>query len=132
MVREDMQIDYDFEVAAELQLDLYEIAEEEKQVILHFTLHATPEEDAVRIWKTTYLMDAVTGKKYPLLFAEGISIAPDWTPILPHCPKKFTLLFKGLPKSVRLFHLVELIKEPGGFYVGNIERNTSDIYYIEM
>ncbi len=62
MVREDMQIDYDFEVAAELQLDLYEIAEEEKQVILHFTLHATPEEDAVRIWKTTYLMDAVTGK----------------------------------------------------------------------
>ena len=131
-VIEKEELDYDFDICEELQFELFELTQEESQVIVHFKIHSTEEEDAARIWKTTFLIDASAGVRYPMVHVEGISIAPDWTVIPKNKPLNFTLFFKGLPKKCTVFHLVEMIPEPGGFEFVNINRNTSDIYTVEM
>lgn len=112
-----------------LKRELLEKNEEEKQVIVHFTLYGGSG-DAARIWKSTYLIDVETQVRYPLLWAEGISFAPKWTLISPERPLEFTLIFKGLPKSCKVFDLLEIIPEQGGFELRNIRRNNSDVYYV--
>ena len=104
--------------------------EEEKQVIFHFTLYGGLPGDAARIWKSTFLIDVDTKIKYPLLLAEGISYAPKWTSIPISKPLEFTLIFKGLPKSCKTFHLIEMIPEEGGFELRNVKRNQADVYYV--
>ena len=110
--------------------ELSEKLEEEKQVVVHFTLFGDEEGDMARIWRSTYLIDNQTGIKYPLLFAEGISYAPQWTPIPTPSPLEFTLIFKGLPKSCITFDLLEIIPEDGGFELRNVRRNNADVYYV--
>lgn len=132
MVAELKEVDYDFEIADELKQQIQELHATENQIIFHFTMHPLDQEDGVRIWKSTYLVDETTGIHYPLLFAEGVSLAPLWTFVPPNETKYFTLIFKGMPKSVHLFHLIEIIPEDGGFYIGNILRNATDVYYVEM
>ena len=131
-VIEKERVEYDFDICEELAFEVFELTQEESQVIVHFKVSSTEEDDAARIWKTTYLIDSATGVKYPLIHAEGISIAPNWTMIPKDKPLCFTLIFKGLPKKCKLFHLVEMIPEPGGFEFRNIARNSSDIYSVEM
>lgn len=128
----EKKITYDFDVCEELKFEIYELTQEESQVIVHFKVSSNDFEDAVRIWKTTYLIDVHSGVKYPLLFSEGVALAPQWTVIPQGKSVRFTLFFKGLPKKCTLFHLVEEIPEAGGFEFHNIKRNTSDIYKIEM
>jgi len=110
--------------------ELLDKMEEEKQVIVHFTLYGGLPGDAARIWKSTYLIDKETGVKYPLLWAQGITFAPQWTPIPLSKPLEFTLIFKGLPKACKIFDLVEIIPEEGGFELRNIRRNAADVYYV--
>ena len=113
-----------------LKRELLEKQEEEKQVIVHFTLHGGLPGDAARIWKSTYLIDVESQIRYSLLWAEGISYAPKWTLISPERPLEFTLIFKGLPKGCKIFDLLEIIPEEGGFELRNIRRNNSDVYYV--
>jgi len=129
---EKKEVTYDFSVCEELEFELFELSKEENQVIVHVKVNATIDEDAARIWKTTFLVDAYSGVKYPLVYSDGISIAPEWTPIPSDKPLYFTLIFKGLPKKCLFFHLVEIIPEPGGFEFKNIQRNISDVYAIEF
>ncbi len=110
--------------------EINEKIEEEKQVIIHFSLYADLAGDMARIWKSTYLIDVETQIKYPLLWAEGISYAPQWTQIPSTRPLDFTLIFKGLPKSCKTFDLLEIIPEDGGFEIRNVRRNNSDVYYV--
>ena len=110
--------------------ELAEKIEEEKQVVVHFSLYGSEDGDMARIWKSTYLIDNLTGIKYPLLFAEGISYAPQWTPIPSTKPLEFTLIFKGLPRSCKTFDLLEIIPEDGGFELRNVRRNNADVYYV--
>jgi len=130
LVKETVQ--YDFDICEELQFELQDMVSEERQVVVHFSVLATIEEDAARIWKSTFLIDSVTGVRYPMLFVEGITIAPEWTVIPKNKPLNFTLIFKGLPERCKKFDLLEMIPEPGGFELRNIPRNTSDVYYVEM
>lgn len=110
--------------------ELAEKLEEEKQVVVHFSLYGSEDGDMARIWKSTYLIDNQTGIKYPMLFAEGISYAPQWTPIPFTKPLEFTLIFKGLPRSCQSFDLLEIIPEDGGFELRNVRRNNADVYYV--
>nr|WP_297310083.1 hypothetical protein [uncultured Flavobacterium sp.] len=131
-VIEKERVEYDFDICEELAFEVFELTQEESQVIVHFKVKSAEDDDAARIWKTTYLIDAATGVRYPLVHAEGISYAPDWTMIPKNKPLQFTLIFKGLPKKCKLFHLIEMIPEPGGFEFRNIPRNSSDIYLVTM
>jgi len=119
-------------ICEELKHQVLVLNEEEKQVIIHCSVYAADAGDAARIWRSTYLMDHVTGKRYELLFAEGISYAPQWTLIPSNRPLEFTLVFRGLPKSCRVFDLIEVIPEEGGFEVLNIARTPSDVYYLTI
>lgn len=128
MIEEDLKV----EICNELKKELSLLHMEEKQVIIHCSIYGMDFGDAARIWKSTYLIDKKTGEKYKMLFAEGISFAPAWTLIPFNKPLEFTLIFKGLPKSCKLFDLVEIIPEEGGFEVLNINRNSSDVYYVTI
>ena len=128
LFEEDLKV----EICSELKNELLLLRNEEQQVIIHCSIHGMDAGDAARIWKSTYLIDKETGKKCKLLFADGISFAPQWTLIPFNKPLEFTLIFKGLPKSCKLFDLVEIIPEEGGFEVLNVSRNSTDVYYVTI
>ncbi|WCM41776.1 hypothetical protein MG290_12635 [Flavobacterium sp. CBA20B-1] len=130
MIEEDLKIKPS--ICDELKEEILFLSNEEKQVIVHCSIYAMDYGDAARIWKSTYLVDKESGVTYKLIFAEGISFAPQWTLIPFQKPLEFTLIFKGLPKSCKSFDLVEMIPEDGGFEVLNISRNTADVYYVTI
>ncbi|UUV21590.1 hypothetical protein [Paenimyroides aestuarii] len=130
MIEENLKIKPS--ICDELKEDILFLNNEEKQVIVHCSIYSVDYGDAARIWKSTYLVDKESGLTYKLIFAEGISFAPQWTLIPFQKPLEFTLIFKGLPKSCKSFDLVEIIPEDGGFQVLNISRNTADVYYVTI
>jgi len=86
----------------------------------------------IRIWKTTFLIDSMSGTRSRLLHAENITIAPVWTQIPDGSMYSFLLIFSGLPKSCKQFDLVEEISEPGGFLIKDISRTETDVYHIDV
>ncbi len=104
--------------------------QEERQTIVHcnvFSLYGT----LVRIWKSTFLIDRHTGKKYKLLTALNIGFYPVWTKAEPGI-YEFTLIFEGLDKDFKVFDLHEIIPQEGGFYVPGISRNQTDVYTVRV
>ena len=106
------------------------IIDEEKQVIVHCLIPCSPG-DGVRIWRTTYL---ITDEKVkiPLIYWEGITLAPNWTPLFHKGNYQFTLVFGGLPSGCKSFSLVEEIAQAGGFLVRGIKRNGVDVYRVKV
>jgi hypothetical protein len=86
----------------------------------------------IRIWQTTFLIDATSSARSKLIHAENISIAPQWTLIPDNQPFTFLLIFSALPKSCKQFDLVEEISQPGGFLVNGIARNETDVYHVDI
>lgn len=113
-----------------LKTNLSEKVEEKSQVIVHceYKSSALAISEQIRIWKSTYLLDLESGKKCWLIHSENIAINPSWTMVPQGGIVRFTLFFEGLPKKCHSFDLVESIPEPGGFYVKDVVRNSSDIY----
>lgn len=105
---------------------------EDSFVYVHCYFRNKWENMLIRIWKTTYLVDSLSGTRSKLLHAENISIAPVWTRIPDGQQYSFLLIFSGLPKSCKQFDLVEEIPEPGGFFIQNISRNEKDVYHIDV
>lgn len=105
---------------------------EDSFVYVHCYFRNKWENMLIRIWKTTYLVDGLSGTRSKLLHAENISIAPVWTRIPDGQQYSFLLIFSGLPKSCKQFDLVEEIPEPGGFFIQNISRNEKDVYHIDV
>ena len=86
----------------------------------------------IRIWKTTFLIDRHSSAKAELIHAENITYAPQWTLVPDKQPFSFLLIFTGLPKSCRVFDLLEQIPDPGGFHVADIVRNETDVYHVDL
>lgn len=86
----------------------------------------------IRIWRTTFLIDAASKFRSRLVHAENISYAPQWTLVPDRKEFHFLLIFEGLPKTCTLFNLVEDIPQSGGFYIESISRNTTDVYHIDI
>lgn len=86
----------------------------------------------IRIWKSTFLIDAAAGARSALLHTENISLAPQWTLIPDNQVFRFLLVFEGLPRACRQFDLLEDIPQAGGFHVKSILRNESDVYHIDI
>ena len=105
--------------------------EEEIQIIVHCRFDAPGNEDAlIRIWNTTYLIDHASDYKSDLLFAYNISLYPVWDLLPANSTKKFTLVFGGLPKSCKVFDLVEMTNNWDGFVSKGIVRKKEDVYHI--
>lgn len=120
------------EVDMEVLLSIHPELLEDSFVYVHCHLNNPSDGALIRIWKTTFLLDAATATRSQLIHAENITIAPQWTLIPDHQKYTFLLIFSGLPKACRQFDLKEEIAQPGGFHVKNIQRNDSDIYHVDL
>ncbi|MBL0339811.1 MAG: hypothetical protein IPP71_02185 [Bacteroidetes bacterium] len=107
---------------------LHEV-EEKGIVIVHCHYEG---EGAVRIWRSTFLIDQSGAHRSRLLHVENVSLAPQWTLVGQGVEHHFTLYFEGLPKSCKVFDLHEIIPQPGGFFIADIVRNQEDVYRIEI
>jgi hypothetical protein len=105
---------------------------EDSYVYVHCYFDNPHDGSLIRIWKTTFLMDLVSGTRSKLVHAENISFAPVWTLIPDRTAFSFLLIFSALPKSCTQFDLIEEIPQPGGFHVKNIQRNQQDVYHITL
>lgn len=105
---------------------------EDSFVYVHCYFHNKGENMLIRIWKTTYLIDRLSGTRSKLLHAENITMAPLWTQIPDGARYSFLLIFSGLPRSCKQFDLLEEIAEPGGFFIKDISRNETDVYHIDV
>jgi hypothetical protein len=99
--------------------------QEERQTIVHCTAGDTY---AYRVWPSTFLIEK-GGRRAKLITAYNISFAPQWTL---NSGKGFTLIFEGLSRECKVFDLVEIIPQEGGFEVRDIVRNNSDVYNVEL
>jgi hypothetical protein len=117
-------------IEPEVKIEVKQEILEEKQVIVHCSMSCNPGM-LVRIWKSTYLLTE-EGERIPLLYWDGISLFPQWTPIYHHGTFNFTLIFAGLSSNCKVFSLIEEINQPGGFCVENIRRNRTDVYRVEL
>lgn len=120
-------------IEVEILQSLQPKVEEEKQVIVHCCYPASPEVGSlIRIWQSTFLIDESIRHRSKLIYADNISIFPYWTEVPPMKDYWFTLVFSGLPKDCKMFDLMEVIPEEGGFHVKEIRRNESDIYRVKI
>lgn len=96
--------------------------------------HVKPQanEMLIRIWQSTYLIGKEAGERAELIHAENITYAPLWTIVPDKLQFNFLLIFSALPKTCRVFDLVEQIPQPGGFFIPNIRRNQTDIYHVSF
>lgn len=88
--------------------------------------------DMIRIWPSTFLLDCNSNHTNALIGFKNITSYPTWTRIDYTQPYDFTLVFEGLPKSVRSFDLAEIIPEKNGFRIQGIRRNQVDVYNEEL
>ncbi len=121
------------EIAPDLLKKLQELNKEEGQVIIHCVSGGSIFYDSyVRIWKSTYLFDQDSDHRSDLVHVENITIAPEWMHVPAGTVVHYSLIFSGLPKDCSIFHLEEIIPQPGGFKAMNIQRNDSDVYYVRL
>lgn len=120
--------DVDYEVLEGISTE----ALHEGYVYVHCHFHNEWPDSLIRIWKTTFLIDRVSGSRSRLVHAEHITFAPIWTRIAHRQHYTFLLIFESLPKTCKVFELVEEIAQPGGFHVENIHRNPTDVYHISL
>jgi hypothetical protein len=105
---------------------------EDSCVYVHCYYDNPHQDMLIRVWRTTYLVDQGSSTRSKLLHAENISIAPVWTQIPDKTQYSFLLIFEGLPKSVKIFDMIEDIPQAGGFEVRNVSRNDSDVYHLSI
>ncbi len=105
---------------------------EDQHVYVHCYYKNDLPEMLIRIWRSTFLIDKVSGARSELVHAEKISFAPQWTIIQGKIMFSFLLIFSALPKDCKVFDLVEDIPQAGGFYVSGIKRNELDVYHVDI
>jgi hypothetical protein len=103
---------------------------DERQTIVHVACHDTIFGILfIRIWPTTFLVQKDSTRK-KLLHSFNVGKYPNYIAVPDG--HVFTLIFEGLDKGCESFDLLEDIPEPGGFFIKNIGRNKSDIYYLDI
>ncbi len=114
--------------------------EEESQVVLHCCFrNLLYGRVKVRIWQSTFLYDLGSSHISKLVHVENITMYPNRMFIAGKETVFFTLIFTGLPKTCTLFNMIEKIPESSGaniresgFYIPNIERNCTDVYFVDI
>ncbi len=120
------------EVEGEALTSIDPLIQEDSHVYVHCYFNNTSDDMLIRVWRSTFLIDRISGARSPLVHIENISYAPMWTMI----PKKgrfsFLLIFSALPKECTVFDLLEDIPQAGGFYIQGIQRNELDVYHVDV
>jgi hypothetical protein len=111
---------------------LAELSEKRDKVILNCKITGDEDNESVRIWDSTFLVNDKLNHKSKLINAFNISRYPEWTKIEIGEILNFKLEFTPLPEECSEFDLIEDIPESGGWVLRGIKRNRSDIYEIEI
>ena len=120
------------EVDLDVLLAIQSLYDEDSFIYVHCYFDNQWKDMLIRIWKTTFLIDRVSGSRAKLVHAENISFAPQWTLIADGKTHHFLLIFSSLPRDCKVFDLVEEIAQPGGFFVPGISRNEKDVYHVNI
>ncbi len=118
----------DIEVLSAIEAEVLE----DSYVYVHCYLDNDVRDMLIRIWRTTFLVDRNSGSRSKLVHAENVSFAPMWTMVPDGKTYNFLLIFSSLPKSCTQFDLIEEVPSSGGFHISNIQRNTRDVYHINI
>lgn len=126
----------DTRISEKLLKQIRSQTEEMGQVVLHFVFK-TPNEGMgdtlIRIWPTSYLYDVHSAHRSDLVHIENITYYPTWFLCPAGTETFFTLIFSGLPKSCTAFDFIEhCSNQSGAFRVLNIQRNKSDVYFLQL
>lgn len=113
-----------FSIRPELLNDSY--------IYIHGYVQTQAQEMLIRIWPSTFLVGKNAAERAQLIHAENITFAPVWTIVPDKLRYSFLLIFSALPKTCRVFDLVEEIPQPGGFFIPNIARNDTDVYHVNF
>jgi hypothetical protein len=105
---------------------------EDSHVYVHCYFKNDQDEMLIRVWRSTFLIDKVSGSRSELIHAENISYAPQWTIIPGKQTFSFLLIFSALPKDCKVFDMLEDIPQSGGFFVPGIKRNELDVYHVDI
>lgn len=117
----------------EIARELLTEPDTEGQVIVHGSFHnALSYSVGIRFWRTTFLRPVQSSHCSKLVHLENIALQPQWTSVAPGTRHYFTLIFAPLPKSCKIFHLLEEITESGAFEIHNIQRNKQDVYHLDF
>ena len=123
-------------ICSKLLEEIKDQTEEMGQVVLHFILKAPDQlfgDTLIRIWPTTYLYDLHSAHRSDLVHIENISYYPEWFVCKAGTETFFTLIFSGLPKSCVAFDFIEhCTNQSGAFQVKNIQRNKTDVYFLQL
>lgn len=103
---------------------------EQGHVYVHCHFNNGPSDSLIRIWRSTFLVPHGSAERAALIHAENISFAPKWTPMPRNREFSFLLIFEGLPRDCTMFDMLEDIPEAGGFFAGDIARNSTDVYHV--
>ena len=82
----------------------------------------------IRIWESTVLRDQDTRCGSTLLDVRNIPYAPEWMEVPARHMAKFTLVFSALPRTCKVFDLLEEIPDSEPFEILYIPRNSEDVY----
>lgn len=99
---------------------------EERTTIVHCTVKQSL---MVRMWPSTFLVQN-DGLRKKMLHLFNICLYPEWQWVT--SGYQFTLIFEGLGDDCFSFDLFEQAAEPGGFLVKNIQRNVTDVYWLDI
>lgn len=123
-------------ISTKLLREIKTKTEEMGQVVLHFVFQTSESmlgDTLIRIWPTTFLYDLGSSHKSDLVHIENITYYPDWYLCPAGTETFFTLIFSGLPKSCSAFDFIEhCTNQAGAFEVRNIQRNNSDVYFLQL
>lgn len=120
-------------ISEEVLTELKSQYKEESQVIIHCLYDSENDYDSyIRIWPTTFLFDHQSEHQSKLVHVEKITMFPQWLLIPAGIKYNFSLVFSGLPSQCKTFDLKEIIPQKGGFEVHSINRNETDVYFVNI
>ncbi len=120
-------------IDTDLLNQLHSLTQEEGQVIIHCCSKAEAYAAMrARVQKTTFLFDLNSDHQSELIYANNISIAPEWSVIPKGKQRAYSLIFSGLPKSCSSFDLLELNEPCRAFFAKSIQRNKEDVYFLQL
>ncbi|MGE5521525.1 MAG: hypothetical protein ACM3VS_16485 [Candidatus Dadabacteria bacterium] len=123
-------IETQIQTKVHVDTEVYEEVSEERQAIVHVT--CTDQVFGIlfiRIWPSTFLVQR-DGTRKKLLHSFNIGKYPKYLAVPDG--HVFTLVFEALDKGCDRFDLLEDIPEPGGFFIKDVNRNKTDVYYLEI
>lgn len=107
-------------------------AAEKRVVAVHCRVDGEAPGTVLFIQRSTFLRDSCTGECARLLHTEDMPHPPQYMVVGARGGVRFTLYFEALPYDCTRFDLEEETPDLFPFKMGNIKRNSMDVYHVVL